>query len=1208
MKTSVITLSLVLAASQLTLVPEAHAGRGNRALIGGLIGAAIGAAIYHNSRNKKQGGGKKRQPQAAVNSDVYPRTLGNWTIDYDAENRICLASSVSANGTSYHIGMAAKDGDWFFSFTNPDWKAIEEGRVYQNIDYVFDRRKGFNGESTGISNGLLIDGLNEEFVQHFARANKLAVHLDKNPVDEIGLRGTKNAVSAIRHCTKQAQKQQPAPVMAQDLFNSAPSPLGSNAFAAEQPVFPAPPAAPPPVAPVAVAQAAPVVPVQQVELDAETAAERKRLNAKFRQLIDAELYVEAEQVAKQLLNLDERSVGPDHRAVGASLSYLAKTYMYQGRYAEVEPLLQRSLAIMQKTLGPEHPDGVIVLHYLAQLYYDQGRYAEAEPLFQRTLAIREKTLGPEHRHVANSLDGLALLYQSQGRYTEAEPLFQRALAILEALGPETPGMTSSLNGLALIYDSQGRYAEAESLYQRVLAIQEKALGPEHSDVATILNNLASLYHDQGRYAMSEPLYQRALAIREKALGPEHPNVAISLSNLAELYSVQGRYADAEALHQRALAILEAILGPEHTDVAVSLIRLASLYDDQGRYADAEPLYQRALLMLEKAQGPEHPNVANSLHNLAVLYYSTGKPAEELALRRRVLTIDASRLEKGTAGKQGGIHNRIHALEYLPLLAKRETPDAQDQADRLTAMQLAQRSDTAEAFQHLAQRLAAGGQGGLAESVRQRQDLLQQLEAADKRLLEQLSKPQAEQNTELTTNLRNRVNQLQQQLEQVSDRLHQEFPSFAEFEGSQLADLPGLQKVLAPKEAALAWVLGEEKSYLLIVPKSGEPKLRALPLGQAAVQGSVDQLHQALDLAHESHPGQLARFPAAKAHELFGQLFGADWQQDLEGIDHLLLVPEGPLSRLPFAALLTDTPAQADFPSRGEQYPQAPWLAKRFGLSVLPSLSSIVALRSSTGEGADKPFLGIGDPLLDDHPARSGKLAAAGNPGLFRNVRALKRVPDPAASPDQQRQQLLQQLRSQPSLPDTAAELEAIAATLGSDKNSALLLRERANEFQLKQTPLHGYQVISFATHGVLAGELGKGIEPGLILTPPAKASAEDDGFLSLSEVAGLKLNADWVVLSACNTAAGADQDSDGLTGLARAFIYAGAKSLLVSHWAVSSQATVGLMQGLFANYQKQNLPKHKAHQLAMLSMINSGDPQLSHPSMWAPFVLVGADG
>jgi CHAT domain-containing protein len=180
--------------------------------------------------------------------------------------------------------------------------------------------------------------------------------------------------------------------------------------------------------------------------------------------------------------------------------------------------------------------------------------------------------------------------------------------------------------------------------------------------------------------------------------------------------------------------------------------------------------------------------------------------------------------------------------------------------------------------------------------------------------------------------------------------------------------------------------------------------------------------------------------------------------------------------------------------------------------------------------------------------------------------------------------------------------------LHSDKTKSLLLREQATETQVKQRTLRDYNILSFATHGVLAGELGKGIEPGLILTPPKTATQQDDGFLSLSEVAQLKLNADWVVLSACNTASGEKGEAEGLTGLAKAFIYAGAKSLLASHWSVSSDATVELMVRLFRTYQEQQLPRATAHQQAMLEMINSGDPLLSHPSLWAPFVVVGDGG
>jgi CHAT domain-containing protein len=170
-----------------------------------------------------------------------------------------------------------------------------------------------------------------------------------------------------------------------------------------------------------------------------------------------------------------------------------------------------------------------------------------------------------------------------------------------------------------------------------------------------------------------------------------------------------------------------------------------------------------------------------------------------------------------------------------------------------------------------------------------------------------------------------------------------------------------------------------------------------------------------------------------------------------------------------------------------------------------------------------------------------------------------------------------------------------------------MLREKATETRIKYSPLDRYQILSFATHGLLAGDLGKGTEPGLILTPPQTATDEDDGFLSLSEVAQLNLNADWVILSACNTAGGSDKNAESLTGLGKAFIYAGSKSLLVSHWAVSSAGTVDLMTRLFRAYRQQGLSKAKAHQQAMLEMLRTGDMR-AHPSFWAPFVILGEGG
>ena len=373
--------------------------------------------------------------------------------------------------------------------------------------------------------------------------------------------------------------------------------------------------------------------------EAEAASEADSLNRQVIDLYQAGKYQEAILIARQVLEIDEKTNGPEHPSTTTSLNNLALLYNAMGDYAKAEPLVRRAVAIKEKALGAEHPDTAIGLNNLAGLYYATGDYAKAEPLLRRTLAINEKALGAEHPETARSLNNLAALYDSMGDYAKTESLYRRALAIQEkALGPEHPDTTMSLNNLALVYKEMGDYAKAEPLYRRALAIREKALGAEHPDTGSSLNNLAMLYYSMGDYAKAEPLLERASAIREKALGAEHPDTGSSLNNLAELYKAMGDYAKAEPLLERALAISEKALGPEHPDTAGSLNNLAVRYKAIGDYAKAEPLYRRALAIREKVLGPEHPDTAFSLENLAALYWVTGDCAKAEPLYRRALAI------------------------------------------------------------------------------------------------------------------------------------------------------------------------------------------------------------------------------------------------------------------------------------------------------------------------------------------------------------------------------------------------------------------------------------------------------------------------------------------------------------------------------------------------------------------------------------------
>jgi CHAT domain-containing protein len=259
-------------------------------------------------------------------------------------------------------------------------------------------------------------------------------------------------------------------------------------------------------------------------------------------------------------------------------------------------------------------------------------------------------------------------------------------------------------------------------------------------------------------------------------------------------------------------------------------------------------------------------------------------------------------------------------------------------------------------------------------------------------------------------------------------------------------------------------------------------------------------------------------------------------------------------------------------------------------------------------------VGFGNPLLDGPDARFGVRAEMARAKQQCPKSPWQRFPGQVAGGMKLMQQRggladVASIRTQVPLPETADELCAVARDLGVP-DSDIWLGGRANEREVKRLSESGelaaYRIVHFATHGALAGELKAGAEPGLILTPPGEATPEDDGYLSASEIAGLKLDADWVILSACNTAAGATEGAEALSGMSRAFFYAGARALLVSHWAVDSDATVKLItKTLSTMAADKTIGRSEALRRSMVALIEQGEPREAHPAYWAPFVVVG---
>jgi CHAT domain-containing protein/Tfp pilus assembly protein PilF len=957
-----------------------------------------------------------------------------------------------------------------------------------------------------------------------------------------------------------------------------------------------------------------------------SAEEVKQLEARIVELYGEARYEEAIPVAQQALAIREKERGPDHPDTARSLNNLALLYEARGAYAKAEPLLERALAITERVLGPDHPNTAKALANLAWLYQDSGEYAKAEPLYQRALATTERMLGPDHPDTATILDNLALLYEASGAYAKAEPLCQRALAIREkALGPEHPDTAIALGVLARLYMDTGANAKAEPLFERALAIHEKALGPEHPDTATSLADLASLYQDTGADAKAEPLFERALAIYEKALGPEHPYTASSLNSLALLYHRRGAYAKAEPMLERALAVYEKTLGPEHPSTANVLNSLAALYQETGAPAKVEPLLQRALEINENTLGPEHPDTATALGNLAWLYQDTGAYAKAETLLERAVAINEKAKgpdhpqtahwlnnlallyqATGTYLKAESLYRRAQVSEennaVRSLLSGSEARKQAYLRERAASVWV----NISFSLAHPTAGTAALGltsvlqyKGRVLDSISGSVTLLRRSAAPeDQTLFDQLSSIAQEFSTltfagpgkRSSEAFRQRLNELAQQQEKLEAELSTR--SAVLRQAVTPITLESVRQALPADAVLVEWFRyqpfdpktkvdahwGAPRYVAYVLKRSSEPV--AIDAGAAQpIEKLVAEFRTALSDPASTYFKDVAEELSEKLVRPL-RPYWADSQR-------LLLSPDGALNLVPFAALVDE---------HGE------YLAQHFELTYFTSGRDLLRM------GAEPSPRGSSVILADPNYGTSASKEVPVDNSLY-----------PTRSGDLDRSGLVFA-----PLPGTATEAKLLQSLLHLDEQN-LLTGDRATEASLRE--LHGPRILHVATHGFFLndhdvaavlrpGGFGRDAPPlplgenpllrsGLALAGAnaRHSGVSDDGILTAAEVAQLDLvGTQLVVLSACDTGVGTVQNGEGVYGLRRALVLAGAQSQLVSLWNVADAPTQELMLDY---YQRLLKGEGRSAALRASQLVMLANPERQHPYYWAGFIPIG---
>ncbi len=832
--------------------------------------------------------------------------------------------------------------------------------------------------------------------------------------------------------------------------------------------------------------------------------------------------------------------------------------------------------------------------------------------------------------------GEAAVLDATGDYEKAERLHRKALgrlsrdetkivgkAILgaDAMSPRVWFDNIAL-GLSQNLRHQGRLIDAENAARSALLAALRSHGRNSGHTAAVIENLGSILLEQGRIEEAAVLARTSLDIFDQARVPEGSLArAAARARIGEALVIQGRWTEAR---EEFDAAANALAGDPRARAAFTggnlSWALALIYSGQPeRTGD---LLQAAFDKRVSLVGQVDYSAAEMQGILALANALSGDETSALPQFRTALPVLVAGAAKGgeqTSSATATSHRLALILEgYIELLlsirgtALEAEAGVDINAETFRVADVARNSSVQRALAQSAARSAAGDRK-LGELARQAQDAEKRMVSAARALTTVLARPENQADPKLAARLRGQIETLRSKRDQLGAKLAVEFPAYADLIGPPPATIDQVRQQLRDGEALVATYVGARRSYAWAVSKDGPSMVVTAEIDQAGLSTLIKELRRSLEpgaTTIEEVPA-FDLVAARRIYELFLKPLEAAWQSS----SSLIVVPHGPLGQIPFALLPTgrhEIGASSAVPF--ERYKAVPWLLRTHAITHLPTVASLGTLRSTPAPSPDRrAFAGFGDPWFS-----KGQATEAQNTSIelvaYRSRAApigLRGRPDSDAADTA----LLSAL---PRLPDTAAEIMSLAKAMNADIKSDVFLGKRASEELVKSMNLSDRRVIVFATHGLVPGDVNGLAEPALALSAPEVTGGEADGLLTLSEVLSLELDADWVVLSACNTGSAAGAGAEAVSGLGRAFFYAGTRALLVSHWPVETTSARKLTTELFRRQSMDaNLGRAAALQQSALQLIDevfanpeSGAPLFSyaHPIFWAPLALIGDGG
>ena len=820
---------------------------------------------------------------------------------------------------------------------------------------------------------------------------------------------------------------------------------------------------------------------------------------------------------------------------------------------------------------------------------------------------------------------------------------------------------------AVLAHARGQLPVAEYYYRRVLAVGYRA-STFYMDlnVDFMTAELVRVLLEQRRLVEAEAEAREAIRLRginNPLDGTYNEKAAESVAMLAAVFLAQRRLDDAAYLagiavnmHQRSCVepaalglararkiLIAALAQQQHwpavlREIAAARQALAAypeVFERQfgtgldaaeaetyaGDAARGLDILRRALDGAAAEHGADSYPVAEIRGLLGLAQLTRGSP--ETAHDMFAAALPA--LLRGAAGGAGARpqvdggsaarRQRILAGYMALLQASLQKGDAQ--ANRAVAQELL-RIATADRLGRVQQALSASwtragaGDPELALLVRQEQDMAEESRSVAETLAYLQGGLIDAGLMASLDGLKSRLADLNRARDAVRSEILTRFPKFRQLTAPQPPPAEEIRAALKADQALIVFHVMDERSYVWAFGPGGSFGFSTIKQGRQALELAVRELRKAVDPERATTLADIPAFDVRAAHALYAALL-APVEAGWKAAKNLLVVADGALAQLPLSLLVTAPLALgADRGLLFEGYRRVPWLANTHSITLLPSVASLKSLGGgpAVAVAGRRPFAGFGDPYFStlqqaqaqDQLAKPARLAARGI--------SLRSAPQTRAVDSAEIGRL-------PRLADTRDEIIAVATALKANPAQDVFLGERASESRVKSMDLTPYRVISFATHGLVPGDLNGLDQPALALSSPKVTRGKEDGLLTMNEILGLRLNADFAVLSACNTAAAEGAGAEAVSGLGRAFFYAGVRALLVSNWPVHSGATTHLMTRLFETLAADaSLSRAEALRRTRAAMIIDGTFKVdgkdafsyAHPIFWAPFTIIGDGG